>query len=374
VKTPPLLPLLLLLTGFTAAADELILTNGRKIGGQVEAETEETVTLRTPEGRIRYPRAAVKEILRGPVTAPPAPPSSSEPSAATPPGFEGTLAKADRLGKLRDRVVANKPRIEGMEEKLQQLRQREYDLSARMRTMVAQADQVNKLRGKEGVDRLRNEYMAVKAEYNRVDRALTEEAAFLASANNAWLIYDRELRAFTKEFNARKSEYLLQNREAASWPYFEKVDRKLLGFGVRFTADKPDYEKQGDHLVFQVRINGTPPIRLLLDTGASRVVLNAEAAQRVRARMLGTEHEAVIANGSVIKVKDAVLGRMVVGKSEATEVEAGVSQPEHAIPSCDGLLGMSFLRNFHMFLDPTTGGFELRKIEFPKEQKDVPKP
>lgn len=370
---PPLL-CLLLLAGFPAAGDELVLKNGRKLKGQVESEAGDTVTLRTPEGRIRYPRSAVAEIVRSPVAAPSAPPSRSEDSADTPPGFEGMLAKAERLGKLRDRVVANLPRIGGMEERFLKLRQRQHDLSARLRAMRGQLDQVNKLRGKEGVDRLNRDYQAVQAEYGRVNRALGEDAAFLDAADNAWKIYDRDLRQFTAEFNARKSEYLLKHGQGTSWAYFQLVDRKLVGFGVRFTTDRPDYEKQGDHLVFQVRINGHPPVRLLLDTGASRVVLNAEAARKVGARMLGTEHEAVIANGSKIKVKDAVLDHVMVGKSEAEGVEAGVSQEEHALPSYDGLLGMSFLRHFHMFLDPATGGFELRRIEFPEQQGDVPKP
>jgi aspartyl protease family protein len=103
-------------------------------------------------------------------------------------------------------------------------------------------------------------------------------------------------------------------------------------------------------------INGFP-VAFLVDTGASKVAMNALEATRlgIDYRVVGTPALAATASG-VVRSYEVVLARVKVGEIELTNVPAGVLDGPHPR---EVLLGMSFLEQ----LDMTREGkrLELRK-------------
>jgi aspartyl protease family protein len=103
-------------------------------------------------------------------------------------------------------------------------------------------------------------------------------------------------------------------------------------------------------------INGFP-VTFLVDTGASKVAMNAAQAKRlgIDYRVVGKPSMAATASG-VVQSFDVVLQRVTVGEIELSGIEAGVIDGPHPR---EALLGMSFLQR----LDMTRKGrlLELRK-------------
>lgn len=111
-----LLPALLLAAAALARADVVILSNGAKIEGVIEKETNTEVTVKTPEGRLRLTRTRVRSVERAAA-------GSTAPAAPAPIGlqipreFEGTsteLADLDCPQKTEvDRAKSACPRSRG---------------------------------------------------------------------------------------------------------------------------------------------------------------------------------------------------------------------------------------------------------------------
>jgi aspartyl protease family protein len=103
-------------------------------------------------------------------------------------------------------------------------------------------------------------------------------------------------------------------------------------------------------------INGLP-VTFLVDTGASKVAMNANEAKRlgIDYRVVGKPSMAATASG-VVRTFEVVLDRVKVGEIELRGVEAGVIDGPH--PQ-EVLLGMTFLERLDM--NRTGKALELRK-------------
>ncbi|MCK6452148.1 MAG: TIGR02281 family clan AA aspartic protease [Alphaproteobacteria bacterium] len=97
--------------------------------------------------------------------------------------------------------------------------------------------------------------------------------------------------------------------------------------------------RQGGHFVVEAQVNGSP-IRFMVDTGASDVMLTAADARRagINPNALNFTQRYQTANGIALGAP-VVLTRVSVGPVEVENVHGSVSQAEGGI----SLLGMSFL-------------------------------
>ncbi len=92
-------------------------------------------------------------------------------------------------------------------------------------------------------------------------------------------------------------------------------------------------------------INGYP-VRFMIDTGATLVVMNSDTAKRlgIRYRVDGREGRALTASGSV-RTYNLVLRSVTVGGIKVRRVRASVVQGKYPVQI---LLGMSFLKRIKM--------------------------
>lgn len=114
----------------------------------------------------------------------------------------------------------------------------------------------------------------------------------------------------------------------------------------------------GGLTLVRVRINGhDPPLRFILDTGASHVALAAAAAQRIGVSpLLGRPVRVLTANHSTA-AQLLTLDSVAVGGVEVRHVAALVLP---GLEGADGLLGQTFLRHYDIRLEQGGGVLTLR--------------
>ena len=117
-----------------------------------------------------------------------------------------------------------------------------------------------------------------------------------------------------------------------------------------------DMKFEGGHMIASARINKITTAQLLVDTGASVVVLSRSVGKKLG---LVTERDTpdnkrmnriqlTVADGRKVEAKYVLLDSIMVQDAEANQVEAAVLLDDNVDVVYDGVLGMSFLKRFNV--------------------------
>ncbi|MFH1888477.1 MAG: retropepsin-like aspartic protease [Candidatus Omnitrophota bacterium] len=112
--------------------------------------------------------------------------------------------------------------------------------------------------------------------------------------------------------------------------------------------------RRGDHLFVNALLNKKVNARLLVDTGASFVVLSPAIVKKLN---INTEKKdspqikITVADGREILGKYFKLESISIGEATAEGVDASIIFEEDAFTDFDGILGMSFLKLFKFAID-----------------------
>lgn len=122
---------------------------------------------------------------------------------------------------------------------------------------------------------------------------------------------------------------------------------------------------QSEHIFVDATLNGKIPVSLLLDTGATLVVLTSQVARRLGLD-LSQEKRLVdlqLADGRKVQAKFFLLESVSLQDIATEKVEAAVLPDGIEDPNLrDGILGMSFLKRFNFRVDNVNGIITLEKI------------
>jgi len=128
-----------------------------------------------------------------------------------------------------------------------------------------------------------------------------------------------------------------------------------------------DVQQQSGHVVVEVLINKKIKASLILDTGATYMVLTHAMAQKIDLDIderIGKDIEMVLADGRKAKAKYMILDTVSAQGVEAKNVAAAVLPSDVADAKFkDGLLGMSFLKNFVFKVDQKNNKLVLEKAQ-----------
>ena len=124
--------------------------------------------------------------------------------------------------------------------------------------------------------------------------------------------------------------------------------------------------RESGHIFVQARLNDKVPVELLLDTGASFVLLSSEIGRR-----LGVDKDKrksivkmQVADGRQVDAQYMILDSVKIQGVEAKNVDAAVLLDNaEGINFKDGLLGMSFLKKFNFKIDQSNNRITLEKLE-----------
>lgn len=117
---------------------------------------------------------------------------------------------------------------------------------------------------------------------------------------------------------------------------------------------KVEFAIEAQGLILDAELNDLVKVSLMLDTGASLVVLKKSVADRLGIDLDGIKQEVdlSVADGRQVKAKYVVLNSVRVKDITAHNVEAAVMLDDvEGAKFQDGLLGMSFLKRFNFKVD-----------------------
>ncbi len=127
-----------------------------------------------------------------------------------------------------------------------------------------------------------------------------------------------------------------------------------------------EVDSQNGHIMVNAVIDRKVQANLLLDTGSSLVVLANSLANSLGIDSRPGRNDTmfmILADGRKVKVQRVVLGSVKVQGSEVRNVEAAILPADESTRNnFDGLLGMSFLRNFNFRVDQKNNNLILEKL------------
>jgi aspartyl protease family protein len=145
--------------------------------------------------------------------------------------------------------------------------------------------------------------------------------------------------------------------------FFEEMGNKINEIESNFKKDAVSYTSDNNQLVVDAVINNNALGRFIVDTGASIVVISKEIAGRLGLPEddIGQEIEIEMADGTTVNARPVILKSVKVGDAEVEDVEAAVLE-NNVVGGADGLLGMSFLRNFIINVDAPSNKLILEQL------------
>lgn len=355
---------LTLLTGLALrAADIVHLKNGRSVEGLIREETDRFVTLDLGAGSMKVPRSGILRIERG----------DDEARTRTreawqerhwlhvkhvPAGFEALAARmralmAERQAVIRLQDAAGKEEadVRRMDERMQALQTRMAEVARELETLTPAADAAR--------------YNARVVEHNRINAdlaLLSSQREAQDKRRNDALARIHAYRDMALAFRADYAEQAKRSASESGARFLARLAKRLEAFESEFSAEDIKAEQEPGGLVVTAVINGRTHGRFIVDTGAGMVTLTEAFADKLgldwRRAPAG---RATLADGQVVEARYLTLASVQVGGMRVADVQAAVL-PSTAQQNVDGLLGMSFLRHFHVSLDGRTGRIVLREF------------
>jgi len=125
-------------------------------------------------------------------------------------------------------------------------------------------------------------------------------------------------------------------------------------------------DKKTGHLAVETTLNKKVKANLVLDTGSSLVVLSSKIASSLGIDVsaeAGDTMDLILADGRKVKVQKVILDSVSVQGAEVEKVEAAIlPEQDNSLLDQDGLLGMSFLKNFSFKIDQKNNKLTLEKL------------
>ena len=173
--------------------------------------------------------------------------------------------------------------------------------------------------------------------------------------------YLQQLSNFKTELEGEKKNNPNRSGDDKVAYFFNTIDQHVRDFSTEFHDIEVPHDQRQGHMIITVRLNDKIDGKFLLDTGATFVTLSATLANRLNIKLSSRNQIPVtLANGSKVNAQPVMLKSVQVGDARVNGVAAMIF---HEAPNegVDGLLGMSFLREFMISMDPVN-----KKLVFQK--------
>ena len=142
-----------------------------------------------------------------------------------------------------------------------------------------------------------------------------------------------------------------------------KLTGKAVGGAINAVQGKQTIrlKRIGNSFFTDVVINQRTRALLMLDTGASNVLLSIRTAQRLGISLRYAKRvKAKLAGGKIVAARVITLKELRVGGAVVNNIPAIILEQESG-EAYDGLLGMSFLNQFVFQIDTVKGHLTLQK-------------
>ncbi|MFH1062837.1 MAG: retropepsin-like aspartic protease [Candidatus Omnitrophota bacterium] len=155
-----------------------------------------------------------------------------------------------------------------------------------------------------------------------------------------------------QEAQQRAQKHQQQQIEEKNKIIKRRLTEELDDQKQQIEKDAIEYISKRNSIGVEAILNGKKTLNLLVDTGATAIMINKAAAKSAGFdRISGSDTYVILADGSKSPAKRIVLDKVKVGCMEAEDVSAVILTEERGVDYWDGLLGMSFLKHFDFKID-----------------------
>jgi clan AA aspartic protease (TIGR02281 family) len=345
---------LLLGAVFSLHADTVFLKNGRTLEGEVIADDGEAVTVNLGVGQVVLKRAGIERIERD---APEQQDALQEQWAQnyfaherfTPAGLEDLAAAYRTL--QRQHAAARDARV-----RIEQYRADRPELTRGIKD--ARRQRIQLAQRLEAADpEAGPAYNRIVRQYNQVTARLDQFVQYLQigreEEKQQWTIIAEYVNALTRCLVMEKDSRSAWGSEDVEHQRFLQQLREELAALQDEIDERPlTCEERAGQLIVDVMLNDHVKTRLMLDTGATHVSLTRDLADRLQLNLDElSETKVALADGSEADARRVQLESVEVNGFRVADVSALVLMNE-ASDDVQGLLGMSFLREFLFRVDP----------------------
>jgi len=363
---------LLLCVGMCSYADTLHLKNKRTLEGIVTAETAADVILDVGCGTVTVTKHSIERIERSTQAQNDRLVNSwkdryMDTGRWVPKDAEGLFTAFSKVKKKEQALME----LKGQKENLQAtIENRDRTLSGLYASYEEMSTQIKEM-SKDDPEA-----------YNKKALEINEMGAKINRSNHDVRLAERRKEAVTEEYADAMKDYigsLAQVTNSFDEKYRTVEPAAMTQEQVRFytwmqkalQALHGDFErreiacaKYGNGIVVDVVLNGTVKAALVVDTGASSVVISKAIADQldIAESKKGKRVRVTLAGGKMTTAIPIILESVEVGNFKAKNVMAAImekAQDAHI----DGLLGMSFLSNFLVRIEPNSGTLILEEFK-----------
>jgi aspartyl protease family protein len=339
-----------------SCADVVRLTNGRALDGVVERETPELLILNVGVGSVTLRRDQIRSVERSGV--------AGEAQAKkqwrekyfahekyAPKGFEQLAADFRGLEGARAQAVQASAALGAGQRELAnlqaQMKQAQADLVEAARRMQDHAPQA----GTVGYNQLVEKNNECISRITVLRDAFRRNGEAAEGHRQTIARYHAALAAFGSALASAKEARAGRPADEASAYFLEQSGGRMAAYRRDFAEVAIPMEPNAEHACAKSLVNGRETLNLIVDTGATFIALNETAARRLG---LNPPDEPILeltqADGTKIRARPVVLDSVEVDGARIEYVPA-VVLPSDIADGYDGLLGMSFLREFAVNLD-----------------------
>lgn len=337
-------------------ADKIYLKNGRTMRGVVEKEDEKIVTLNVGVGRISFKPSEIDHIEKS---------DSQEQkqlktewkrkyffhSEFSPERLREIAAMFRELESTRTNTITMWQSRTDLEQEIEKtennFKQLTNELSEVSKTLSTLTPQSNPQGYNNTVTRFNSLTAQIQLNRNTIEQLKTKSAELGKNSDSYRnLISQLKARVAAKRNEIEKS---LTDDEKY---FIEGLNEKIAEMENDFVKHDINYQQTGSHVLVTTLINNNVSLKLIVDTGASLVVIYKDVASKFnldKDTLKGT-FQVTVADGRKIDATPAILKSVKIGDVEITNVTAAILARQ-GTSNEDGLLGMSFLENFSIRLD-----------------------
>lgn len=161
-----------------------------------------------------------------------------------------------------------------------------------------------------------------------------------------------------RDSNALRQKWERQKQETQDKILKQQLEEERKPRKVGFSQDT-------QRIILNVTLNKKVEASLVLDTGASHVMLRKNIAEKLGIDLDSVKPDTIaeLADGSKVNAKRIILESIKVENVEASNVEASILLDDVGVSDfSDGLLGMSFLKRFNFKVDQKDKKLILEKL------------
>lgn len=336
--------------------DMVYLKSGANFEGIVENDGSDTVTLNMGYGKITVEKKDIKDIkLYGPYEQNRLKESWNykyfSRQEFVPQGLKDIAVDFDNLTALRQGAVESKRERDKFKRELNNAETQLEELGTRLSQVSEELNAANPQDALQRYNLLVDQFNSLVTKTQAVEYNKSRLQKVIAGLDKKISGYVSDFGQFRKKFAQRYGEESRESKKQNRF-FFDGIKNELAKIEGDFTKHSTGFEPFGSGIVVEALVNGSLKTNLVVDTGATLVVIPEGFAERLGLDLQdkGRSFEVRLADGRTTKAIPIILQSLKVGDAEVKNVRAAV------LKSADnreefGLLGLSFLEHFVLKID-----------------------